>query len=211
MQLSDQFQTRTVELVKPVQFCNAVDKNREGINDPTAHLTCYKVRKPSSIRRQVISTDQFGELQLNVQKRRNQLCVPSQEIGEPSALNLDHLKLYRAKRTPGTPKFQRLDVNLADQFLEGIVAVTLQKPVRLGVPTDKNGEGITDADAHLTCYSLKAQKFNKRDVDVVNQFGQFKLTVKKPNMLCVPSDKQVVSGTPTLTLITTPTAMPTAE
>jgi len=39
--LSDQFQSRTVTLINPSQYCNAVDKNGEGINDPSAHLTCY--------------------------------------------------------------------------------------------------------------------------------------------------------------------------
>jgi len=189
-----------VEISKTEQFCNAVDKNGEGIIDPAAHLTCYKVRRPkSSIKPQVISTDQFGELELNVQRRMTQLCVPSQEIGEPSASalrltsvpSLDHFELYKTKTTPGTPKFERIEVNLVDQFLED--AVELKKPVRLGVPTDKDGEGIINPLAHLTCYSLRAPKFEKRDVEVVNQFGQFRLTVKKPNMLCVPSNMQVIS------------------
>jgi hypothetical protein len=76
--------------------------------------------------------------------------------------------------------------------------VELKKPVKLGVPTDKNDEGIFDPSAHLTCYSLRAPRFEKQDVEMVNQFGEsgatFRLTLKKPNMLCVPSDKQVISG-----------------
>ncbi|MBW2693835.1 MAG: hypothetical protein JRE57_14570 [Deltaproteobacteria bacterium] len=68
----------------------------------------------------------------------------------------------------------------------------MKKPVRLGVPTNKDGEGINDPSTHPTCYSLKAPRFEKRDMEVANQFGQFRLTVKKPNMLCVPSSKQVV-------------------
>jgi hypothetical protein len=199
VELSNQFQSRRVELVRAEQFCNAVDKNGEGILDPSAHLTCYKVGRPVSVvRPKVISTDQFGELELNVRKRRTQLCVPSQEIGVPADKkiavdpSLDHFELYTAATAPGTTRFEKREVDLEDQFLDE--TVKLKKPVRLGVPTNKDGEGITDPSTHLTCYSLKAPRFEKRDVEVENQFGQFRLTVKKPNMLCVPSNKQVVTG-----------------
>jgi hypothetical protein len=198
VELSNQFQERRVELLRAEQFCNAVDKNGEGILDPSAHLTCYTVGRPiSAVRPRVISTDQFGELELNVRKRRTQLCVPSQEIGAPAEMklpvvpSLDHFELYSAATTPGTAKFERREVDLEDQFLDETVG--LKKPIRLGVPTDKNDEGISDPSTHLTCYSLKAPRFEKRDVEVANQFGQFRLTVKKPNMLCVPSSKQVVT------------------
>jgi hypothetical protein len=97
-------------------------------------------------------------------------------------------------RKPRTPKFKKREVNLANQFLEE--TVLLRKPVRLGVPTDLNSEGINDADSHLTCYSLRAPRSNKRDVEVENQFGQFRLTVRKPKMLCVPSGNQIVSEEP---------------
>ena len=186
-----------MELVRAEQFCNAVDKNGEGILDPSAHLTCYKVGRPvSAVRPKVISTDQFGELELNVRKRRTQLCVPSQEIGVPADKkiavdpSLDHFELYTAATAPGTTRFEKREVDLEDQFLDE--TVELKKPVRLGVPTDKNEEGISDPSTHLTCYSVKAPRFEKRDLEVANQFGQFRLTVKKPNMLCVPSSKQVV-------------------
>jgi len=185
-----------VELIKPRLFCNAVDKNDEGIQDSTAHLTCYQTGNRVFKNPRVISTDQFGPLQLNLRKQKTGLCIPSEEIGQPSALNLDHFDLYRATRTPGAPRFKRRDVNLADQFLAGTVTVTLKRPVRFGVPTDKNDEGISDVDSHLTCYSLRAPKFQRRDVDVQDQFGPLRLTVTRPTMLCVPSVKQVVSGAP---------------
>jgi hypothetical protein len=192
VRLSDEFGERSAELVRTTRFCNAVDKSGEGINDPTAHLTCYKIRRSAPVKAQVISTDAFGELQLNLRRRTNELCVPSQESGEPPSI--DHFELYRTTRKPRAPKFVKREVNLADQFLEE--TVRLIKPVRLGVPTDKNSEGINEADSHLTCYSLRAPRFKKRDVEVENQFGQFRLTVRKPNMLCVPSDNQVVSTEP---------------
>ena len=196
MQLSDQFGSRTVELIKPRVFCNAVNKNGEGIQDPTAHLTCYQTGARVFKDPRVISTDQFGSLQLSLRKQRTGLCIPSQEVGQPSALNLDHFDLYRATRTPRAPTFARRDVNLADQFLQGTVTVTLKRPVRFGVPTNKNDEGISDVDSHLTCYSLRPPRFERRNIDVQDQFGQLRLTVTRPTMLCVPSVKQVVSGAP---------------
>jgi hypothetical protein len=124
----------------------------------------------------------------------SELCVPSQENGAVPSPSLDHFELYKATRKSRAPKFEKREVNLEGQFLQG--TVRLNRPVRLGVPTNKNSEGINDADSHLTCYSLRARRINKRDVEVENQFGQFQLTVRKPNMLCVPSDNQVVSNEP---------------
>jgi hypothetical protein len=196
VELSNQFQERRVQISKAEQYCNAVDKNGEGILNPAAHLTCYKVTRPVSVvRPRVNSSDQFGDLDLSVQRRRTQLCVPSQEMGEPAdealslAPSLDHYELYRARTASGTPRFERRDVELEDEFIDE--TVELKKPVQLGIPTDKNDEGITEPSTNLTCYSLRASRFEKRDVEVENQFGQFRLTVRKPNMLCVPSTEQM--------------------
>ncbi len=78
--LVDQFGSTTQEVQKPDTFCNPVDKNREGINDSEAHLTCYKLRrvKGSKVRLGVTTQDQFGELDLRVKVGRAEtLCVPS--------------------------------------------------------------------------------------------------------------------------------------
>ena len=83
-------------------------------------------------------------------------------------------------------------VTVEDKYLDE--EVQLKKPVGLGVPTDKNGEGIANPSAHLTCYSVRAPRFQKAGVEVINQFGQFRLTLKKPNMLCVPTYKVAISA-----------------
>ena len=206
VQLTNQFEPGGTDavLTKTKQFCDPVNKNGEGILDPSAYLTCYGVKPiPSSSNPQVMSTDQFGEQALNVQKRRTQLCVPSQQVAQPTPTpaltaaaaapvsNLDHFELYQVITTPSTPKFVQTEVDLIDEFWN--TSVTLKKPVGLGVPTDQNGGGISHPAAHLTCYSMNAPRFPKTDVEVTNQFGQFQLTVRKPNMLCVPSSKEVVS------------------
>jgi hypothetical protein len=205
--LSNQFQTRTLELFKVDQVCNAV-KVTSTIKfveskpvviaeamDPTAHLTCYKAKqKRSSTKLQVeMSTDKFfGPAELNVLRRKTRLCVSSAEVkNSPPILNLEHFELYKAKTTPGTPKFETQKVVLQDQFLQEIVK--MKRPVGLGVPTDADSMGIIDSLAHLTCYSVKAPRFARRDVIVHDQFGgQSRLTVQRPTTLCVPSYKQVL-------------------
>ena len=214
--LSDQFQElhgeeRIVDLSKIEQFCDAVDKDGEGIIDDTAHLTCYKVKPSSKIKPQVISTDQFGDLDLDVQRGRTQLCVPSLAtvIGEPAgmpadALNgepapmgppLEHFELYKAKRTPKTPQFERREVDLVDPFLDFDETVKVNRPRRLGVPTDKDGGGIDNDLTHLTCYAVQAPRFEWRDIEVTNEYHPdgYRLRVRRPKMLCVPSYKLVVS------------------
>lgn len=80
--LTDQFATERVNVVGPEAFCNPVDKNGEGISDPTAHLTCYKIRDvrgdefPKFERRRVEANDQFGARTLLLRETRS-LCVPS--------------------------------------------------------------------------------------------------------------------------------------
>ena len=204
--LSDQFQERTTTLIKPMHYCNAVDKNGEGVGDPDAHLTCYKAKKAVRINPQVPSTDQFGQQELSVQKQTTQLCVPTQQIdqpmvagaivanGAPMPAGPDDLDLYKAKTTRGTPKFERREVSLVDQWIDE--NVTLTKPVRLGVPTSVDQDGIFNPNSQLTCYKLtKVSKFEKRNVEIENRFGEFTLTVRKPNMLCVPSNE--VGSNPT--------------
>jgi hypothetical protein len=209
--LDDQFQARTVDLSKIEQFCNPVEVwqliDNEvvifPVTNPDARLTCYRVKKPvSKIKPDVIVTNQFdGEDEegepvpqaLSVQKRRTQLCVPSEEIVQP--MPVEHFEMYRAKRTRGTPKFEKLEVGLIDQYISEVVKLT--KPVRLGVPTDKNEEGLSNSLTHMTCYAVQAPRFYKRDVSVKNQFSEegdtFRLTVRRPYRLCVPSYKELIS------------------
>jgi hypothetical protein len=208
VQLWDQFQRRTVDLGRIKQFCDAVSKNGEDIIDPSAHLTCYQVRRPKpDERHEVISIDQFsdfegdGPQQLTVHKRKTQLCVPSAAIlettptptgGGGSIATLDHFELYQAKTTNGTPRFDRREVSVNDPFMGINETMELKKPVALGVPTNKNGEGIFNSVTHLTCYSVRAPRFQKLHVDGNTQFGDFRVRARKPNMLCVPSFKEVL-------------------
>jgi uncharacterized repeat protein (TIGR01451 family) len=80
--LTDQFNTERVNVVRPEAFCAPVDKDGSGINDPSAHLACYKIRDvrgdefPKFERRRVEAGDQFGIHSLLLKKTRT-LCLPS--------------------------------------------------------------------------------------------------------------------------------------
>jgi len=84
-------------------------------------------------------------------------------------------------------------VTLKDQFSDTERRVLV--PLTLCVPVDKNGEGITDSDTHLVCYEVQGERGERPvnvEVLVTNQFGEQTLRVQRPNVLCVPSTKQVI-------------------
>jgi hypothetical protein len=63
-------------------------------------------------------------------------------------------------------------------------------PVSFCMPVDKNGEGILDPEAHLTCFGI-ARTFDAPVVAVRNQFHDATLDLGSPEALCVPSLKFV--------------------
>jgi hypothetical protein len=155
------------------------------------------------INARVISTpDQLDEqLELDVRRqRKTQLCVPSGKDQGSWSPSLDHFELYRTRTTQGSPRFERQEVHLAEPDpnldfpnLDLDETVELRKLVQFGVPTDKNTGGISNPVTHLTCYYVRAPRFKIQDVEVYNQFGgPFRLTLRRPYTLCVPSFKQVV-------------------
>ncbi len=109
--------------------------------------------------------------------------------------DLDHFVTYKTKITKGEEKFVKFGpVVLTDQF--GNAGYDIKKPLALGVPGDKNGEGILDPVVHLTEYQVKAAKgeprFVKREgIRIVNQCNDLVLEVKKPTSLMVPTGKDL--------------------
>ena len=188
--LEDQFETKQTVVLKPQLLCNPVDKNGEGITDPTAHLRCYRIKDLSGQakfqRRDVTVQNQLGNETATVTKPRL-LCVPSRTDGSPATPNGDHFKCYRAKSA-----FSQQTVLLADEFESKTTIVG--KGDTLCNPVDKNGEGVDNPAGHLRCYAIKDVKgqarFERRDVTVSNQFGVEEVSVTRAKLLCVPSAKQ---------------------
>ena len=190
--LKDQFGGSQTAVIRPATFCTAVDKNGEGILDPTAHLTCYTIQdievRPG-FGTEALTTNQFGSDIVRVGIGRK-LCVPTQKEGVPSDLNVDHFKCYEARSTSPAP--QNRTVTLQDQFLP-LATVVVKNPVNLCTPVDKNEEGIRDPATHLKCYDISnpaVPPLNRR-VTVVNQFGTQRMVEKGASVLCVPTSKKV--------------------
>lgn len=183
--LQDQFgdDAGVVEVEEPELFCNPVNKNNEGIGDPTAHLTGYEIE------RLVIVDNQFGEEQPLTVEEAELLLVPTQKLevdGEPTGLQgpeaLDHFKCFEVEEGDDV----NVTVTLEDQFGVELV-VEVEEPELFCIPVDKNGEGIFDPSAHLTCYEIDGDsEESEREILVENQFGEQVLEAEEPVLLCVP-------------------------
>jgi uncharacterized repeat protein (TIGR01451 family) len=201
--LTDQFNTERVNVVRPQVFCAPVDKDGSGINDPAAHLACYKIRDvrgdefPKFMKERVEVTEQFGTRTLLLKKIRS-LCLPSSKapVGEvPGSppTGLDHFKCYKTKQV-GT-KFDPRQVVLTDQF--NTERVNVVRPQVFCAPVDKDGSGINDPAAHLACYKIRDvrgdefPKFERQRLEAADQFGTHTLLLKKTRTLCLPSSKTV--------------------
>lgn len=197
--LTDQFGHATATLRRPYRFCNPVDKNDEGINDPTAHLMCYQSQDTagrfSAGRRRVTVTNQFGEQNLVV-IRHESLCLPAEKNDVESDLELDRFKCYRVWQERRTPEFTPREVTLADQFETKVTEVL--KPHLLCNPVDLNGQGIATDLCHLLCYRIRdaagQPEFVPVEVSVEDELtaltvGTAQNSCRRVSLLCVPSLK----------------------
>jgi acyl-homoserine lactone acylase PvdQ len=190
--LADLFETKSTNITKPVAVCAAVDKNGEGVGDPTAHLACYRIKdaagQPKLAQQSVSVGNQFGGETQSITKAAT-LCVPAELNGVSSQLNLDRFKCYKSRTAHGTARFTRRSVTLDDGIDPKITNVI--KPSQLCDAVDEDGAGIGDAAAALACYRIKdasgQTKLAPTNVSVDDQFGGRIDTLLKPSMLCVPS------------------------
>ena len=78
--LGDQYETKNTLVRTPDTVCTPVDKNGEGMKNPTVALACYRIKdmpgQPRFGRRNASITNQFGNETLTAVKART-LCVPS--------------------------------------------------------------------------------------------------------------------------------------
>ena len=123
---------------------------------------------------------------------------------EVAASGLDHYMFYRTRTTRNTPRFFKFGpLLLKDQFNDVAGAeYDVVRPTQLGLPANKNDEGVFDADTHLMEYKLQelargSGKFQKRNVLITNQCNtDLILEVQKPESILVPSNKDVTGSQP---------------
>ena len=189
--LDDPFESKLTDVTKTAGFCNPVDVNGQGIDDPAAHLQCYHVHdaagQPRFDARDVAADDEFGVKEVSA-RHSSLLCVPSLQDGAPSPLSLDRFKCYKARRATGS-SFAARTATLTDEFESKIMKV--QAPASVCNAVDANGEGLVHAGSQLFCYTVKQAsgqtRFQRRTVTTANEFGSEQLAVQKEQMVCVPS------------------------
>jgi glucose/arabinose dehydrogenase len=119
-----------------------------------------------------------------------ELASAANDIGDT-----DHFMTYKIRAADGAPKFAKFGpITLTDQF--GTQDYDVIKPAAVGLPADKNAEGVNDAVTHLVEYQIKkvkdAPKFIKiPDVRIINQCNNLYVTVIKPASLLVPANKDL--------------------
>ncbi len=197
--LVDEFAGKVEYDVKKLKkLYNPVAKNGEPIANNISHLVSYDIKKSHGEPKfkgikNILVTNQFGELTVDIKKVKV-LLVPSSKdhfaVPDPlDPIEINHFKCYDAKVSKHTPKFEKRNVDLVDQF--GSLTMEVKKQKMLCSPVDKNDEGIVNDENYVMCYDLKKikgePKFKKINVFTNNQFGPEELQAKKPKTLCVPS------------------------
>ena len=194
--LEDQFQTQTVSVGEPLQFCNPVQKTVDtevtSILDINNHLTMYNLltSAPLPNPRTFTATNQFGSQQFTVDKA-TVLMLPTQKDALRFPTRLDHFWCY-----PISGASLQRPVSLSDQFQSEDVVV--DKPELFCNPVAKtignNTTRIQNAAAHLTCYNIRLpQSTTARQIPIKDQFESDTFTLTNTQLLCLPSTKTLVS------------------
>jgi hypothetical protein len=213
--LADQFDVGTVQAIHKnvLALCTPTNKNGEGIVDPNTHQKMYRVRGPHVRQTRVRVEDQFGTLFVDT-VRTDTLLVPTAKTVPPApppqalpGVTVDHFRCLRVRVSAGT-SFTPQTVTAADQF--GTRQLRLTRPLKLCLPTNKNGEGIFDPATHLMCYKAKpTPKHAATLVHTLNQFGAEDNTIRGEFEFCVPAEKSGGVTTTTTTTATTTTSTTT--
>jgi len=108
---------------------------------------------------------------------------------------LDHYMFYKIKTTKGTAKFAKFGpVNLAGEINTRDYNVI--KPQALGLPANKNGEGVRDDVTHLKEYVIKPVKGSPKfagmsEIVIQNQCNNILIELVKPVSILVPTNKSL--------------------
>jgi hypothetical protein len=109
-------------------------------------------------------------------------------VGPCAPPPLDHFTFYNVKTSKGADKFARFGPVLLSDALQSNAPCEITWPVALGLPANKDGEGVRDAATHREEYRVKPVKGvpafgGLSDVHVVNQCSDLLIEVGKPASL----------------------------
>ena len=187
--LQDQFGTNPAGIGKIFRFCNPARKFHNGtvtpVQLPDDHMTLLLTGPQPLVAREVKIRNQFGEQVLITQDARV-LAVPTRKAPHGVPQKLNHFSCYNVSN--GTPL--NTPVGRLDQFF--FSGHQLMRPVLFCNPVQKTHDGvvtpITNPNDHLTCYTMNRVPFT-REVELRNQFGDYKFRSKYADMSCVPTEK----------------------
>jgi len=157
-----------------------------------AHLLCFAVT-PTPKKPKVWDQNQFGTSAMAI-VRTKWLCLPSRKVIVPPPV--DHHLCYAASGRFPIPA----GVELFNQFARrgfrpkiGAVAFHCNPVVKIiANPTGgKQVFPITNPAAHLLCFHMAAGRQPRHEVQVTNQFGTGLLITDQPDLLCLPSWKNI--------------------
>ena len=202
--LRDQFGASNHSALVLERFATPVDKNHEGIVDPLAHLTWWRLLDGTDSQfRRVVVTNQFGVHELGVFDAEYLLAPAVKNSGDggtpndgagpgdPALDNLDHYKCYKVEGQLVNRSF-----SLADQFQAGPGLAFV--PVYLCNPVEKthleNGVvyPIIKPKEHLVCYQLELSPPIGIITFFQDQFFATQIPLDHADLLCVPSLKEEV-------------------
>jgi hypothetical protein len=140
--------------------------------------------------------DRFGATAIDIggNGRVKRICNPANVNGQHPAAAIDpsHIMGYViTKRTPRVNSFPKQSVS--DQF--GSLTVSLTKPILLMVPSAKSlvaPPAPIDPPAidHYQCYGVTNATRRVTALNVVDQFTNQTVDIKRPSRLCVAVDKR---------------------
>jgi hypothetical protein len=217
--LTDRFGTRSMTVRKARRLCAPANKNGEDPSAPTSpdFMTAYAIRDGGKFERVRAQTlvNQFGTLTVDIGTPR-MLLVPSAYSptslpSSPAGAFVDHFTCYDVRATNRTPKFAGATVTV--QTALETATIEVQKPERLCVPTNKNGEDPTAPTfpENFLCYKTRAKGSPSGTAFLNNQFGPQIYGIGSRGELCVPTQLNPPPTTTTTTTSTTVTTTTTVE
>jgi hypothetical protein len=193
--VEDRFGDGTVTVRAPSALCAPSDKNGE---DPSApddpeHLANFPVTGAAPQAQNIVVTDQFGTVQVDLVRRSSLLVPTAKGLATPPGplVNpvIDHFQCYRVRRSPGTPRFSPITgVAATDQF--GAHGLDLLRIRSLCVPANKNDE---DPNAPLSpqallCYKTRQRvRFGELTPFINDQFVAQQVRLIRRIEFCVPA------------------------
>jgi hypothetical protein len=181
---TDRFGTAQLAVGQATSVCNPASDGGP-FEDNKTHLTCARLQAKldtAPAPRTIGVHNRLGGATVSVLQPQN-LCLASEEPGNPGAGKLDDFTCYRVRAARSSAQ----TMTLTDQFETG--AVEILKPRTLCVPTARDGATIKDAKSNLLCYAVQdgGNISGAPTVTLTSALGTDALRVTRRRTVCLPT------------------------